>query len=140
MTEARHSSELPYPPEQVWAQIRRFDRIADYLPPVSRCEANGDEIGAIRHLTLGEGDTVVERLESRDEQAFRLCYAIIDGSNLPFRDYLATMAVERRPGGSTLHWWANFTPLLEDSTPIVAMLEDLFRQGAAGVSQLCRRA
>lgn len=140
MSEARIVSELPYPPEQVWAQIRRFDRIADYLPTISRCEASGDQIGATRRLTFADGGVILERLETRDEQGFRLSYAIIAGDGLPFRDYLSTMAVERRPGGSTFSWSSTFTPLLADAPAVTAMLEDLYRQGVTGIEKLCRAA
>ena len=53
----------------------------------------GSGVGAIRTLTLDNGATVVERLESLDEQSKSLSYSFVD-SPMQVSGYVATMQIE----------------------------------------------
>ena len=39
----------------VWALVREFGKLDEWLPPVVGCETDGEGIGAVRTLTLGDG-------------------------------------------------------------------------------------
>lgn len=74
---------------------------------VVNCAIEGAGVGARRTLTSVDSSTIVERLESLDEAAHRLSYALLTGT--PFRNCLTTMAL-RDLGSSQaeLDWSATF--------------------------------
>ena len=93
----------------VWALVREFGKLDEWLPPVVGCETDGEGIGALRTLTLGDGAVVVERLEAHDDAARTLTYSMTDAGPMPLVDYVSTIEVSANPDGtSTMSWTGSF--------------------------------
>jgi hypothetical protein len=53
---------LPHPPEKVWAEIGGFGDMAAWHPGIESAEVFDIEGEIHRHLTLGDGGLILERL------------------------------------------------------------------------------
>ena len=76
-------------PDTVWAVVRDFHGLADWMPGIEKSVAEGDD----RVLSM-MGMTIRERLVKCDEDAKALTYSIIDGA--PVESHEATITVHRR--------------------------------------------
>ena len=95
------------PADAIWQVISDFGAACQYLSKVVNCTVEGAGVGALRTLTSADGSAVVERLESLDQAAHRLSYALL--TDTPFRNCLTTMAVrELAPSQPELAWSATF--------------------------------
>ncbi len=93
--------------DALWQGLRTF--YAD-LPGIE-CVVAGSGVGAVRTFTLPDGGQIIERLESLDDEARTLTYAIINDSPLPVNDYLSTMQVtDTGDGECELTWSSTFEP------------------------------
>ena len=97
--------DISAPAEKVWAEVGDFAAIADWHPAVDKCEIVEIEGETHRHLTLADGELLLERLEEEGEHFYR--YAIVEGP-LPVEDYLSTFTVFRRPEGCRVFWSSTF--------------------------------
>ena len=70
MPDVSTSSVVPADAETVWRVVRDFDGLPTWHPAISASEledgARTDQVGAVRHLTLGDGGAVRERLVALD--------------------------------------------------------------------------
>jgi hypothetical protein len=75
---------------------------------IVNCTVEGAGVGAQRTLTSAVGtDAIVERLETLDQVAHRLSYALL--TDTPFRNCLTTMRVrDLGQGQAELEWSATF--------------------------------
>ena len=89
--------------DDIWAIVRDFGRLDDWLPPVVVCRTDRDGIGALRTLTLGDGAVVVERLEALDDAARTLTYSMADAGPMPLVDYGLDDRGAREPGRQRDH-------------------------------------
>lgn len=113
---------------QVWQVIGGFNDLADWVPIVERSEVDGSGIGSVRTLTLADGGTVKERLDSYDDGR-SYGYSIVEAP-LPVTAYRATIDVA--PGGPdacTVTWSSTFEPSGAAEAEVVEMLEGLYRLG-----------
>ena len=78
----------------VWALVGGFKALDRWHPDIaeSMLIGTGKEAGDIRILTLNNNDTIVERLDSYDENSMILQYRILE-SPLPIENYLASITV-----------------------------------------------
>lgn len=67
---------------------------------------SADVVGEIRKFKTGRTTTVEEVVAY--EPGRRLQYTLLEG--LPLRDYVSTIDVDYRPGGSTITWTSRFVP------------------------------
>jgi len=107
-------------PDTLWKLIREFGNL-DWMPGVASCQSEGEGIGALRHITMGD-NVVTERLEAFDDVARSLSYSIQKGP-VPVQDYLATMTVSETDGGCRVDWSARFK--LPDGIPAEAVTQGL---------------
>jgi hypothetical protein len=99
--------------DEVWAAIRDFGALSGWHPGVkeSRMEegAPGDRVGAIRHLTLGDGAVIRERLLHLSDAERSYSYNF---ETTPFavQNYHATLRVTPVTDGgrSFVEWWTTF--------------------------------
>jgi hypothetical protein len=103
------------PPGKVWAMIKDFDGIANWLPPAASSPAdNGNKIGSVRTITLkAPGDpTVVEKLTKYAAAKRSYSYDIVkvDPKVLPVVNYHSTITVSANGHGSKVVWSGNFDP------------------------------
>ena len=87
------SATINAPADSIWKDISDFQGVDKYLAIVTGSQMEGSGVGAIRTLTLDNGATVVERLESLDEQSKSLIYSFVD-SPMQVSGYVATMQIE----------------------------------------------
>ena len=74
-----------------WQVISDFGAAGQYLAGAIDCTVAGEGIGALRTLINADGSTILERLESLDEAAQQMSYALL--TDTPFGICLTRMAV-----------------------------------------------
>jgi hypothetical protein len=122
------SSEIAAAPAAVWARVGRFGDMA-WHPAIHATEnPGGDNVGAVRVLTLGKagGPTVTEELVEHSDEARRYAYRIlaVDPAVLPVVNYVSEVAVIPVDGdGSLLRWRSSFDPApgVADAAAVDAM-------------------
>ncbi len=131
MPEAFASAVIPADAAAVWAVVRDFDGLPRWHPAIeaSELETPGDSVGAVRHLTLGDGGQVREVLAALDDTTRTLVYEILD-SPFPVRLYRSTMRVVpvTTTGESFVEWGVVFDCDSADADGLV----DLFGDGVFG--------
>ncbi len=122
--------------EAVWETVSDFNSLPSYVPGIVESAVAGAGVGAIRNITLGDGAKLVERLESQDDGARTLSYAITD-SPLPLESYVGTMKV-RDLGGvrCEFEWSATFEPKGAPEEELKKNLAGLFESGCEGLRKL----
>ena len=128
MASTQASVEVPASADKVWALVGGFDALPDWLPMISSSVAQ--EGGRLRHLTLGDGTVIVERLETYDNSARTYSYSIVQGP-FPATDYLATLRVIALPGADQcrVEWGGQFTPVGVSDAEVVAIFDEVYRGG-----------
>jgi hypothetical protein len=96
---------LPQAPEEVWAQIGGFGDIAAWHPLVDKAEVIEIEGETHRHLTLSDGELILERLVETGPTHYS--YEMVE-SNLPIYDHRATLSCVAENGGCHVFWSAVF--------------------------------
>ncbi|TDD45966.1 SRPBCC family protein [Nonomuraea terrae] len=122
------SIDLPVSPDRVWRLIGGFDSLPDWLPFVTSSELG--EGGRVRRLVTGQGDTIVERLETFDDQARTYSYSIVEGP-FPVSAYHSTLAVHPADEGECCHveWSGTFTPDGAGEEEVVALFNRIYTDG-----------
>ena len=107
MTRAACQTTIHVPADVVWQVISDFGAACQFLVGVVDCTVEGEGVGAQRTLTSADGSTIIERLETLDDAAHRLSYALL--TDTPFRDCLTTMQVhDLGQGQAEVEWSATF--------------------------------
>jgi hypothetical protein len=139
MPETMSSTVVPADPDTVWRVIRDFDSLAAWVPAISASEledgGRADQIGTVRHLTLGDGGIVRERLMALDDRTRTLTYAILE-SPFPVQDYRATSRVYpiTSTGQSFVTWSVLFDCDPGDAERLTAFFaRDVFGSGLDGL-------
>ena len=98
--------DLPASAAEVWAVIGDFGGVAAWHPAIDASEVVEIEGETYRHLTLSDGEKMLERLVSAEPRACR--YEIAEGP-LPVENYRSTLTVFDRPeGGCRVFWSSTF--------------------------------
>jgi hypothetical protein len=127
--------ELPVDSNTVWQLIGGFGALSKWSSHVAFSDL-GDG-GRTRHVVIDDGDTIVERLLSFDDEAMSYTYTI-DRSPLPVTDYRSTLRVLPAPDGvgSKVLWSGRFTPVGVSNTAAHELFQRIY---ADGLSDLVRR-
>jgi len=135
------SSLVDAPAEKVWAVIRRFDAVVDWLPFVksSPIEDGGDptRVGCVRVLTQTDGEVFREVLVALSDAERSYSYTFV-GSPVPVRNHQTTLRVLPITVGnrSYVEWSSRF----EIDTEYEAQLVDLMnRNFLAGLRNLAEK-
>ena len=108
------STVIDAPADAVWAKIRDFNGMPDWYPEViatSEIEDGkaGDQVGAIRSFTLGDGTHLREKLLAHSDEKRSYTYNF---QKTPFDvdNYNATIRVVPITDGgkSFVEWWTTF--------------------------------
>lgn len=128
MTVVSVSKEITASPESVWQLMGGFDALPDWLPMILRSVSQ--EGGRARALTTTEGDTIVERLETFDNQLRSYSYTIVQAS-LPVADYYSTLSVHATDDNtiSRVEWCCRFTPVNISDAQAVALFAGIYEDG-----------
>ena len=122
--------------DEVWAVVRGFGTLDEWLPPVVGCETDREGIGALRTLTLADGAVIVERLEAHDDDARTLTYSMTDAGPMPLVDYVSTVAVSANPDGTaTMRWSGSFGVSGADEAEVAGSIEGLYQSGLDSVAE-----
>lgn len=108
MTAVRETVSLKASPADIWSLIGDFDRLDSWHPAVTASETVQDGTTKVRHLTLGDGSKIVERLDSQDDEARTYVYSILDAGPLPVQNYQATIEVSGAGANSQVTWSSEF--------------------------------
>lgn len=122
-------------PDDVWATVRDFGAIDEYVPPITNAELSGDGVGATRTLTLDDGAEVVERLDDLDDSSRTLRYSIVDGP-LPIQNYEGVLSVQPIDESSCEVTWASTFEVSEASVEEMStVFGDLYTAGLNGLRE-----
>ena len=131
MTNASMSTRLPVSAKQVWELIGGFNALAKWHPLIESSEIEEDADGkmTIRHLSLVGGGTIVERLETLDEDARLYSYSILEAP-MPVAGYQSTIRVsDAEGGGCTVEWSSDFEAKGVEPDEAVAAVEGVYKAG-----------
>ena len=93
MSKVSTSTKLPVSADMVWNTIGGFASINRWHPGIEKSVETKEKGKTERTLTLSGGmGTVVERLETHDDDARTYSYSIVSGP-IPVADYEATIKV-----------------------------------------------
>lgn len=130
MTKVSMTTELNVPADEVWKLIGGFNAVSDWHPAVTKSQTEGEGQGSVRRLSLAGGGTIVERLESVDNDERLYSYSIVD-SPLPVSNYKATIRVrEKGDGKSTVaEWSSEFSPLRASESDASKVIQGIYDAG-----------
>jgi len=99
----------------VWQKVGRFGDMSWHPAIHATDDPDGEAIGAVRLLTLGQagGPVIREELVECSDEDRRYAYRIldVDPTVLPVVNYVSSLAVDAAEGGgSRLHWTSRFDP------------------------------
>ena len=138
MTRASCTTTIHAPADALWQTISDFGAAGQYLSGVVDCSAEGEGVGALRTLTSLDGSSIVERLETRDEDARQLSYLQL--TDTPFRNCRTSMLVRvLEADQSELAWSATFEPDGIPASEAVEMLEGALLENCLALKQFMER-
>ena len=110
MTTVRETVSLNASATDIWSVIGGFETVDTWHPAIAACDTMLEGEANIRHLTLGDGSKVIERLDSHDDEAKTYVYTILDAGPLPIKNYQATIKVSGDGPTSEVIWSSEFEP------------------------------
>lgn len=124
------------PADQVWASVRQFSGIENFVPMIAASEVEGSGVGAKRICTTGDGSKLVERLEALDDQNRSLSYSISE-SPIPMEGYYSTMTVrDLGSGRCEVSWSSRFESADDAADELKNMMEGVYNSGIDGLENL----
>ncbi|MFJ5643733.1 SRPBCC family protein [Streptomyces sp. NPDC093223] len=123
------SRVVPASPAQVWELIGGFGSLPDWLPYIP--ESTFSEGGRVRHLKNPDGEAIVERLMSFDEEKRYYSYHIVRAP-FPVVDYLSTLQVYGISGDENIaevQWSGRFVPDGASEEEVVELFTGIYRDG-----------
>ena len=140
MTEVYESTVIGAPVDRVWALVRDFNALPQWVPGVvdSRIEGGGpaDRVGCVRAFRLADGGALRERLLGLSDYEYRCRYAILD-SPMPLQDYTACLRlIPVTDGNRTFaEWSARFDCRPDDEAALIESIgQGVFRGGLASLT------
>ncbi|MEM7505201.1 MAG: SRPBCC family protein [Pseudomonadota bacterium] len=108
---------LNVPAVDVWSAIGDFQALDSWHPAVQDSSAESKDGAELRHLDLGGGAVIVEKLLGVDGMSY--AYEILSGP-LPVSDYRSIISVSDTGGSSILTWSATFEPAGDGAEDAIA--------------------
>ncbi|MGP4020183.1 SRPBCC family protein [Saccharopolyspora sp. 5N708] len=141
MAKSYASAVIEASAEQVWQAVRDFNGLVVWHPGIRASEIEGggpaDAVGCVRHLTLGDGAAVRERLIALDDVDRSYTYEFVT-SPFPVRSYRATIRVApiTDTGHSFVEWFANFDADAADEQRMdQTFAQGVYRTGLNGLRE-----
>ncbi len=131
--------EVTATPDKTWALVGDFAGLVGWFPAVTESVVEGSGIGALRYLTMPDGNKLTERQEARDDAGRSYEYVAIAGA-LPCTDYRSRIAVTPAGSGARITWTASFTPIAGAPVDAVAFIGEVYRGGLAGAKAVLERS
>jgi mxaD protein len=103
-------------PDAVWAVVRDFHGLGEWMPGIDESVSEGDD----RVLSM-MGMSIRERLVKLDDDGRSISYSIVDG--VPIESHEATITVHDADGGSRVTWDVSATP-----DEMAGMMQGIYQQ------------
>ena len=138
MIHVQKKATIHAPAQHVWETIRDFNGLPAFISLIAKSTTEGEGVGAVRTLVFQDGHVAVETLESLDDEAMRLRYALFDAPDRPFKGYVATMQLDAVDAGSCELTWSSQFEAQDGVTEEEAKAgpEGLYEDGIAGLKRL----
>jgi hypothetical protein len=138
MPKVSMEDKLAIPLEEVWKLIGGFNALPDWHPAVAKSTL--EEGGRVRRLDLVGGGSIVERLESFDENEKTYSYSIVAGP-LPVANYKATIKVRKDPEGkgSIVQWSSEFAAAGAPENDAVEVVKGIYKTGLDNLAKMFGR-
>ena len=135
MAKVSMTTEVPVPVAEVWRLIGGFNALPEWHPAVEKSELQ--EGGRVRRMQLAGGGSIVERLQSFNENEHEYSYSIEQGP-LPVTNYKATIRVHQEPGksGAVVEWSSEFAPSGAGESDAVAAITGIYQAGFDNLKKL----
>lgn len=105
MAAAKSEVDIDRDPNEVWALVREFGGLAEWMPGIDKCTVDGD----VRTLDT-MGIVIKEQLRSLDDQARQISYSVIESPMGNLESHVATISVDAAGGGTHLTWDVEVVP------------------------------
>ena len=83
-------------PDKTWALVGDFAGLVGWFPAVVKSVVEGSGVGALRHLTMPDGNQLTERQETRNDAGRSYEYVVIAGALPRLRLRLFSRSCPRR--------------------------------------------
>ena len=123
--EAAFTLDFDFPAEVVWRRIGGFADLDAWHPAVAGCQAESEEIGALRQVRMIDDSQNVERLERLDAEERVQVYSMVDPGP-PFVSYVATLEVSDLGENRSQARWSSEYELVPE-VPLEAFRENVKR-------------
>ena len=130
MATIRNEIALGAPPDRVWEALRDFGNVHTRVAPGFLTDSKLD--GDTRTVTFANGAVARETLVSRDDEARRLVYAIMEQR---FEHYSASVQVVAEGVGSRVVWLIDLLP-----NDLAGVVTQLSGAGAAAMKGALEKA
>jgi molybdenum-dependent DNA-binding transcriptional regulator ModE len=121
--------------DAVWERVKNFNDMS-WHPAVSKTEASGgNEKGASRILTLGNGGIIKEELKKHDDakRIFKYKITSVDVKVLPVTNYSSVFTVKATEGGSQVIWKGAFYRGYPNNDPPAELNDQAAKDAVTGV-------
>jgi hypothetical protein len=128
MAKVNETQTLKGSVDEVWAAIGGFNDLPLWHPAVTGSTL--EEGGRVRRLQLGNGASLVERLQSFSERERSYGYSIEQGP-LPVSRYRSQLRVSEPAGGSgcRVEWSGEFAAEGVPEAEAIRIIADIYRSG-----------
>ena len=133
MTIVKETVSLNASATDIWSYIGDFDQLDSWHPAVAASKTEQDGSNKIRHLTLGDGSKIVERLDSHDDEARSYTYTILEAGPLPVQNYRSTIEVTGNSSVATVVWSSEFEPQGTSEADAQAAISGVYTGGFAAL-------
>ena len=137
MAEIHVTQDIAVPVEAAWEIVRDFAALPKWNQLVASTELVSGGALPVWAVTLHDGQTVEEKLESFDAEGRVFTYSLALNP-LPVKDYVATFRVTTGPGGdgATVSWSSSFEPDGVSEDEAVATMTDTYKTALGRLREL----
>lgn len=120
---------------KVWELVGDFGGLDNFVEAVTECTTDGQDVGAVRTLTLQDGGEVKEKLESLDDDKRVMKYSILE-SPMPIKNYKGRMEVKKvSDTTSKFIWSSTFEAAEENEKEMEKAFAGLYTLGVDGLKK-----
>lgn len=121
--------------DKIWAAISGIGGLDRWFPIITSCRVEGEGVGAIRVLGLGDGSEIRDRIEEIDHKERRVRYLRTDHP-FPVSRYIGTVEVrDGESGQSEVTWTIEIDVAAEARDELVGFLTTALSDGIGGIEQ-----
>ncbi len=121
------NARIATPADKCWDRAGGWATIHEWHPAIAKTDTEGEGVGALRTLTLGDGAQIKERLDS--VEAMRYGYTFLEHP-LPVDEYHGNIGVtDNGDGTSTVTWGANFVAKGASDEEAKEVIAGIFKAG-----------